>query len=184
MQGSRPKPYRVKLGEKLVASGFRRADLEPMIARWRNRIELFRDENVPLVAEEQRLGSRYSKVVGAMTAEWEGQALPPPQLRPFTNSADRALRERAFRAFFVPYIERRDELADIFDALFELRGQQARNAGFENYRDYMHRAKNRFDYSVEDTIRFQDSVAATVVAGPTASVQLTLTCCPVWPFET
>ena len=27
----------------------------------------------------------------------------------------------------------------------------------------MHRAKNRFDYSVEDTIRFQDSVAATVV---------------------
>jgi oligoendopeptidase F len=156
-------PYRVKLGAMLVASGFSRPDLEPMIARWRNRIELFREENVPLVADEQRLASRYSKVIGAMTAEWGGRQLPPPQLRPFTNSADRALREQAFRAFFKPYVEARDELADIFDALFELRQQQARNAGFENYRDYMHRAKNRFDYSVEDTIRFQDSVAATVV---------------------
>ena len=33
----RLEPYRVKLGEKLVASGFSRPDLEPTIARWRNR---------------------------------------------------------------------------------------------------------------------------------------------------
>ncbi len=155
--------HRVKLGEKLVASGFSRPDLEPAIARWRNRIELFREENVPLVAEEQKLASRYSKVIGGLAADWQGERLPPPMLRPYTNSADRSLREQAYRAFFRPYIDARDELAEIFDALYELRQKQARNAGFENYRDYMHRAKNRFDYSVEDTIRFQDGVAATVV---------------------
>jgi oligoendopeptidase F len=155
--------YRVKLGEKLVASGFSRPDLEPPIARWRNRIDLFREANVPLVAEEQKLVSRHSKVTGALTVEWEGQRLVPPQLRPYTNSADRALRERAYRAFFEPFIDARDELAGIFDSMYELRQEQARNAGFENYRDYMHRAKNRFDYTVEDTLRFQESVAATVV---------------------
>lgn len=155
--------YRVKLGEKLVASGFTRPDLEPAIKRWRNRIELFREENVPLVAEEQKLASRYSKVTGALASEWQGEQVPPPMLRPFTNSADRSVREQAFRAFFAPYIAARDELADIFDALYDLRQEQGRNAGFENYRDYVHRAKNRFDYSVEDTIRFQDAVAGTVV---------------------
>src|SRR6266567_245829 len=155
--------YRVKLGERLVASGFSRPDLEPPIARWRNRIDLFREANVPLIAEEQKLVSRYSKVTAALTVEWEGQRLVPPQLRPYTNSADRALRERAYRAFFEPFIDARDELADIFDGMYELRQEQARNAGFENYRDYMHRAKNRFDYTVEDTLRFQESVAATVV---------------------
>ena len=156
-------PYRVKLGEKLVASGFSRPDLEPTIARWRNRIELFREENVPLVAEEQKLASRYSKVIGGLASDWQGERLPPPMLRPYTNSADRSQREQAYRAFFAPYIDARDELAGIFDALYDLRQKQARNAGFENYRDYMHRAKNRFDYTVEDTLRFQDAVAAAVV---------------------
>jgi len=159
----RLEPHRVKLGEKLVASGFTRPDLEPTIARWRNRIELFREENVPLVAEEQKLASGYSKLIGGLASEWEGKQVPPPMLRPYTNSADRGLREQAYRAFFKPYIEARDELAGLFDAMFELRQQQARNAGFDNYRDYMHRAKNRFDYTVEDIVRFQDSVAATVV---------------------
>ena len=159
----RLEPYRVKLGEKLVASGFSRPDLEPTIARWRNRIELFREENVPLVAEEQKLASRYSKVIGGLASDWQGERLPPPMLRPYTNSADRSQREQAYRAFFAPYIDARDELAGIFDALYDLRQKQARNAGFENYRDYMHRAKNRFDYTVEDTLRFQDAVAAAVV---------------------
>ena len=159
----RLEPYRVKLGEKLVASGFSRPDLEPTIARWRNRIELFREENVPLVAEEQKLASRYSKVIGGLASDWQGERLPPPMLRPYTNSADRSQREQAYRAFFAPYIDARDELTGIFDALYDLRQKQARNAGFENYRDYMHRAKNRFDYTVEDTLRFQDAVAAAVV---------------------
>ena len=155
--------WRVKLGQRLVDSGFTRPDLETTVRRWRNRIELFRDQNVPLVAEEQKLSSRYSKVIGAMTVDWEGETLTVSQMRPYCGSGDRAVRERAWRAFFSPFIAGRDELADIFDRLWELRQEIARNAGFESYRDYAHRAKNRFDYSPDDTRRFHEAVEQTVV---------------------
>ncbi|HEX6547898.1 MAG TPA: hypothetical protein VF134_04075, partial [Candidatus Dormibacteraeota bacterium] len=53
----RLEPWRVRLGERLVESGFQRGDLETTIRRWKNRIQLFREANVPLVAEEERLSS-------------------------------------------------------------------------------------------------------------------------------
>ncbi len=56
-----------------------------------------------------------------------------------------------------------EKLEELFDQLKEIRIPQARNAGFENYRDFMHARKNRFVYSVEDIFRFHDSVEAVVV---------------------
>jgi oligoendopeptidase F len=156
-------PWRVKLGERLVASGFTAPGLETTIQRLRNRIALFRDENVPLVAELERLGSEHRRIVGGLTSEWEGERLTPPQLRPFAASEDRAVRERAFRAFFRPYIEARDELAGLYTQMLDLRGRMARNAGFASYRDFGHQQLNRFDYSPADCLRWHDAVEATVV---------------------
>ena len=94
--------WRVKLGERLVESGFYRPDLETTLARQRNRIALFREANVPLVAELEQLSSNHRRIVGGLTADWEGAKLTPPQLRPFAGSGDRTVRERAFRALFRP----------------------------------------------------------------------------------
>src|SRR5262249_2378921 len=47
--------------------------------------------------------------------------------------------------------------------MYAVRVQQATNAGFANYRDYVHRAKNRFDYTPDDCMRFHDAVERTVV---------------------
>ena len=156
-------PHRVELGKRLLDSGLERADLETTMARWRNRIGLFREENVPLVAESETLVSQYNKVAGGLISEWEGDRLAPPQLRPFANSGDRDVRERAFRAFFKPYIEAHDEMAGIFERLVDLRTRIAANAGFDNYRDYQHQALNRFDYTPADCLRFHEAVEATVV---------------------
>jgi oligoendopeptidase F len=94
---------------------------------------------------------------------WEDREIPVPQLLPHLESQDRQTRERAWRTYFSPYISKRDELADIFDELVRLRGSVALNAGFENYRDYAHREKNRFDYTPADCVRWQDSVEQVVV---------------------
>ncbi|HEX6488699.1 MAG TPA: M3 family oligoendopeptidase [Candidatus Dormibacteraeota bacterium] len=153
----------VTLGQRLVESGYSSPDLDTTIARFRNRIELFRESNVPLVAETERLGSEYRKVVGAMTVQWEGQQLTPPQVRPFANSGDRQIRERGWRAYFEPYIGAHDELAAIYDKLLAARRQMAVNAGFANYRDYGHQQLNRVDYTPDDCLRFHEGVEATVV---------------------
>src|SRR5256885_10494065 len=42
------------------------------------------------------------------------------------------------------------------------RQQVGRNAGFANYRDFVHREKNRFDYTPDDCMRFHDAVEETM----------------------
>ena len=146
------------LSRRLVELGYVREGIEMTVKRFRNLAELYREENVPLLGELSKLGAEYQKVTGGMTVEWDGEEKTLPQLLPFLQSPDRAVRERAFRLRARPYIEQRARMADIFDRQYPLRQQVARNAGFENYRDYTHQEKNRFDYRPADCERFHAAV--------------------------
>jgi oligoendopeptidase F len=154
---------RVRLQERLVALDYERPGLETTVQRFRNQMELFSAANVPLFAQLSKLETEWSKINGAMTVEWDGEEKTPSQLLPFLQSNDRALRERAFKLRAKPYIEQRDPLADIFNRMYDLRQQVARNAGFENFRDFTHREKNRFDYTPEDCLRFHEAVETAVL---------------------
>ena len=118
---------------------------------------------MPLQQELQALDAEYQKITGAMTAEWEGETVPLARLRPFLFDTDRATRKRALSRQIAPYVESREALARIFDEQYRLRQQVAKNAGFDNFRDYSFRLKNRFDYSPADCETFHDAVEASVV---------------------
>jgi oligoendopeptidase F len=148
----------VELARRFVALGYTTPELTTTLTRFRTSIEIFREANVPLFSELEELSARYQRITGSMTVEWEGAELPLPKLQPFLKSADRSVRERAFRAGTQPYIEERGALAGLFDRMLELRQRAARNAGFANYRDYVFPAKYRFDYTPEDCERFHDAV--------------------------
>ena len=152
----------VELARRFVALGHSTPELATTLARFRTSIEIFREANVPLFSELEELSARYQRITGSMTVEWEGVERPLPQLQPFLKSADRSVRERAFRAATQPYIEERGALAGLFDRMFELRQRAARNAGFANYRDYIFPAKFRFDYTPADCERFHEAVEQTV----------------------
>ncbi|MBA3893769.1 MAG: M3 family oligoendopeptidase [Gemmatimonadales bacterium] len=152
----------VELAQRLVDSGYRTPELETTLARFRTSIEIFREANVPIFSELEELSARYQRITGSMTVEWEGQERPLPQLQPFLKSPDRAVRERAFHAAASPYADQRDELAGLFDRMYQLRQRAARNAGFANFRDYIFPAKYRFDYTPADCERFHDAIEATV----------------------
>ncbi len=154
---------RIHLQERLVELGYTRAGLETMIQRFQNQMSLFNEANVPLFSELSELGTRWAKVNGAMTVEWEGEEKTPSQLLPFLLSNDRDVRERAFRLRAKPFIEKRDVLAGIFDRMYDLRQKVASNAGFGNFRDFAHREKNRFDYTPEDCMRFHVAVEEAVL---------------------
>jgi len=154
---------RAQLQERLVELEYVRPGLETTVQRFRNQVQLFSEANVPLFGGLSRLETEWSKVNGSMTVEWDGEERTPAQLLPFLESTDSAVRERAFRLRAKPYIEQRDLLAGIFDRMYDLRQQVARNAGLENYRDYAHREKNRFDYTPDDCMRFHEAVESAVV---------------------
>jgi oligoendopeptidase F len=152
----------VELAKRLVATGYSTPELTTTLARFRTAIEIFREENVPIFAELEELSARYQRITGSMTVVWDGVERPLPQLQPFLKSPDRGIRERAFRASTGPYQAEHDALAALFDRMYELRQQVARNAGFANYRDYIFPAKFRFDYTPADCERFHEAVERAV----------------------
>jgi oligoendopeptidase F len=154
---------RAKLQARLVTLGYSRPGLDTVVQRFKNQLQLFAPANVPLFAELSKLSTRWSKVIGAMTVDWEGEEKTPQQMFPFLEDNDRGVRERAFRLQFKPYVDQRDTLAGIFDQMYDLRQQVARNAGFDNFRDFTHREKNRFDYTPTDCMRFHESVERAVL---------------------
>ena len=64
---------RVRLQERLVELDYTRPDLETMIRRFRNHIEMFDEANVTLFAELSELVTQWSKINGALTVEWAKQ---------------------------------------------------------------------------------------------------------------
>jgi oligoendopeptidase F len=152
----------VQLARRLVETGYSTPALATTLARFRTQIEIFREENVPLFAELEEHSARYQRITGSMTALWEGVERPLPQLQPFLKSSDRAVRERAFRAASQPYMDQREAMATLFDRMYELRMRAARNAGFDNFRDYIFPAKFRFDYTPADCERFHEAVERAV----------------------
>ncbi len=153
----------VILQKRLVATGYTSPALETTLRTFRTSIEIFRAENVPLMSELEERAASYQRTTGGMTAPWEGKELPLPQLAPFLKEPDRAVRERAFRLTTAPYVAAHEELARLFDGMHELRQRVARNAGFTSFRDYVFKAKCRFDYGPADCVRFHDAVEEHVM---------------------
>lgn len=160
-------PYRFKLQEIFYKSPARQqlpkdkyGHLEKIIA---NEIELFREENISLKVQEQELATQYGAICSKMTAMFEGKERTPAQLSVFLKDNDRNKREQAWRHLTNCYVDKQQELDKLFDDLKSLRIKIAANAGFANYRDYMHQAMGRFSYTPEDIFKFHDAVEKVIV---------------------
>jgi oligoendopeptidase F len=129
----------------------------------RNALELFREENIPLQIEIKNLEQQYGSVAGAQTIVHEGKEITLPQASVFLKSQERPLREEVYRKVQERRTQDENALNDLFSKLIALRHQVALNAGFKNFRDYMHRELGRFDYSVQDCLAFHDAVKKHIV---------------------
>jgi oligoendopeptidase F len=127
-----------------------------------NTVELFRPENIPLETEEAKLGQQYQKLIGSLTVNFRGEEKTLTQMGRYLEEPDRALREETWRLVADRRCREAATLDQQFDELTALRSRIATNAGFSNYRDYMFRAKGRFDYTPADCERFHDAVEKEV----------------------
>lgn len=153
----------VRLATRALALGIGRADLATTMREFKTDAEIFREANVPRMGEIEELSAAYQKVTGGLSVDWDGAAKTIPQLGPYLQDPDRAIRERAFRKGAGAYLAVRDALAAQFDKMFALRTAMGREAGFADYQSYIFQSKFRFDYTPADCDRFHRSVEATVV---------------------
>lgn len=156
-----------QLDQKLISSAFIDKLTDPriniMIRQIKKRIEIFREINVPLIAEMQQKEQQFAAISGAMMVEVDGKELTLQQAGNYLEQDDRAKREEVYRKIFARRNLDREKLDELFNELVKIRHQIALNAGFDNFRDYMFASLGRFDYNAEDCIRFHQAVEQEVV---------------------
>ena len=128
-----------------------------------NDVALFREENLPLETEESKLSQNYQKLMGSLTVQFEQREQTLQQMGRYQEMPDRELREAAWKAVVERRGREREKLEGLFDQLLSVRQAIAHNAGFDCYRDYAFKRLERFDYSIEDCLRFHEGVEAAVV---------------------
>lgn len=152
-----------ELRRKLLDSGFTREALEVPLKGLRTDAELYREENVPLLVEEQKLDSEYARIIGSQTVTWEGSEKTIQQMQPLYRETSRDVRESAWRLVAERQAADREAIAELWKRFLELRLRISANAGFSSYRDYRWKALHRFDYTPADCRFFRDAIEAEVV---------------------
>jgi oligoendopeptidase F len=160
-------PWEDKLNRKLYESPFKNdftsEEFRIYFRRIAKDIELFRQENIPLFVELQTNAQKYASISGAMTVSLQGNILTLQQAAVFLKSPEAEIRKEAFEAIQARRLQDKDTLDTLLNQLISKRNQVAKNAGYSNFRDYMHVSLARFDYSIEDCFRFHDAVEKAVV---------------------
>ena len=164
----RIKPLAFALHKKVVESPFA-AKLDAdrygvMLRNWKADVEIFREANIPLQTQAQKLTTEYDKLVGAMTIEnfqGQGKTYTMQQMARFLEEPDRGTREEAWTLMSQRRLRDAEAMEAIFDQLLEVRQRIAVNADKATYRDYVWQDWCRFDYTPEDCVAFGEAIEAS-----------------------
>lgn len=156
-----------KLKEKLLASKLVPAGMELVLKKMRTEADLFREENLPLMTEESKLGTQYSKILGAQTIEWEGEELTLTQVKSKMQTPDRDERKELWELMSRSQLEDRDAIDQLWGRFMDIRTELAANAGYPDYRSFRWLQRLRLDYSPEDSKEFVEAIKQVAVPAAT-----------------
>ena len=160
-------PLSNQLDEKALACPFRqnltRKEYEIMFRSMEKNTQIFREANVPLFAQLSQESQKYGATVGAMTVEIDGQEVTLQKASDRLQSTNRQEREEVYRKINERRLKDASALNELYNKLVGIRHQVAKNADFDNFRDFMFVSMGRFDYTKEDCFAFHEAVQNEVV---------------------
>lgn len=161
------KPLHFELQKKFLESPYLGQLKDPkyavLIRGWRSEVEIFRNENVPLETEVTKLSTQYDEINGAMTIAFRDEELTFPQAMRFLEETDRAVRQEVWDKIAARRYQDRDRIDALYDQIVPLRDRIAKNAGLPDYRAYIWKDYQRFDYTPEQCMAFADAIEKTCV---------------------
>ena len=155
-------PYDQAFNTKLVASPYLDElddeGYDIYLRGVKNAIQLYREENIPLFTSLANKAQKFGEISAQMTVNIEGKEMTLQQAGVLLKNTDRTQRKEAFEKINARRLEDKKALDDLLDTLISERQQVAKNADFENFRDYKFQAMGRFDYTKEDCFKFHESI--------------------------
>lgn len=118
-----------KLKEKILASGLQPANFKMGLKKMRAEADIFREENLELLVDEQKLNAEYNKIIGSQTMLWNGEERTASQMYPLLQEQDRAVREKAWQIMTEAHLK--NQAAAINGSLEKIHG-----GAFKDCRQY------------------------------------------------
>ncbi len=146
--------FKEELKEKVMPQLFTIAEME---------IKAFSDEVIPLMQEENKLISEYSKLISSAEINFDGKVLNLSQMQPYMESKDRCVRKEAYEKWSNFFKENEEKFDIIYDRLVKIRNEIAVTLGFENFVELGYLRMGRSDYNKNDVKKFRDHVLNYIV---------------------
>ncbi|WP_417900892.1 M3 family oligoendopeptidase [Bacillus haimaensis] len=147
-------PFRNELEKKWGTQLFSLADCE---------LKTFDDSIIEDLQQENKLTTKYSKLIASAKIPFNGEELTLAQLDPFTESTDREVRKKASEAKFGFFNENKEEFDNIFDSLVKLRTKIAQKLGYKNFVELGYARMTRTDYDADMVAKFREQVKEYIV---------------------
>ena len=133
------------------------------VAGMKNAVLSMDDRTVELQQQFNALVSRYQQIYGGALVELDGKQLTIPQLGPYKEDLDPAVRRAAYEAEAGYFDAHRAELDELYGQIVQKLNAQARVMGYHDYSELSYVRMNRIGYGPEEIRKFRDQVANDVV---------------------
>ena len=133
------------------------------VAGMKNAVLGMDDRTVELQQKFNALVSRYQQIYGGALVELDGKQLTIPQLGPYKEDLDPAVRRAAYEAEAGYFDAHRAELDELYGEIVQNLNAQAKVMGYHDYSELSYVRMNRIGYGPEEIRKFRDQVARDVV---------------------
>ena len=126
-------------------------------------LKTFNEEVIPQLQEENRLSSKYDKLIASAKIPFDGEERTLSQMAPYTQSKDRNVRKDAAKKVAEFFSAHKNDFDDIYDKLVKVRTEIAHKLGFKNYVELAYARLRRLDYNAQDVAGYRKQVLENIV---------------------
>ena len=128
-----------------------------------NTLKVFSNDIIPDAQEENRLSSKYSKLIASAKIDFDGKELNLSQMVPYTQSKDRNVRIEAAKKVAQFFSENQEEFDNIYDSLVKVRTKMAQKMGYKNYVEFGYKQLSRLEYDAKMVEGYRNQVLENIV---------------------
>lgn len=128
-----------------------------------NTLKTFSPEIIPDAQEENKLSSKYSKLIASAKIDFDGKELNLSQMVPYTQSKNRNVRIEAAKKVAQFFAENQDEFDNIYDSLVKVRTRMAQKMGYKNFVEFGYKQLSRLEYDAKMVEGYRKQVLENIV---------------------
>ena len=126
-------------------------------------LKTFNEEVIPQLQEENKLSSKYDKLIASAKIPFDGEERTLSQMVPYTQSKDRNIRKDAAKKVAEFFSAHKNDFDEIYDKLVKVRTEIAHKLGFKNYVELAYARLRRLDYNAQDVAGYRKQVLENIV---------------------